>query len=234
MKVFGSIALFFAILYNCQIFHGPAARGNSNVNESDLKINLNINVDRLNESTVVAGRQQIESRDSRKAKGQCKDVTFGECPISKDSRVYISYSVEGIRICQKLCEITRGCDFYRFHSQTKECKMMARSYKSKCMIRAAPKEKQALPCLRSTHPCDPSSEEDCEYTGNDVRLYQPDEITDDKECQSKCWHAPTCKYWIYNKIKRTCILKGEGTRICSVYGGRKIPDFLYCSRRSFR
>ena len=89
-------------------------------------------------------------------------------------------------------------------------------------------EKQALPCLRSTHPCDPSSEEDCEYTGNDVRRYQPGEITDDEEGQASCRHAPTCKYWIYSDIERTCILKGEGTRICSVYGGMKYPSYKEC------
>jgi len=229
MKVFGSIALFFAILYNSQISHGPAARASINENESDLKINLNINMNGANEANVVQGRQQIVSRDSKKAIGQCKDVTFGECPISEEHTIH-TYTgiIKNFEQCYSLCTHVNGCDFYRFDHQITECKILSRSYKSLCRIRAAPMEKQALNCLISPNPCDAQIEEDCEYTGNDVRRYQPDEITDDKECQSKCWHAPTCKYWIYNKIERTCILKEEGTRICSVYGGRKIPSYLYC------
>jgi len=227
MKVFGSIALFFAILYNSQIFHGPAARGSSNVKERDPKINLNINVKGLNVGNVIPGPQQIKSRDSGKAQRQCKDVTFGECSITKEDPVDIQTSIE-LNPCQLVCKLSTTCNYYRYNNQTKECNLMARSYKSRCRIRAAPVEIQVLPCLRSTHPCDPSGEEDCEYTGNDVRRYQPGEITDDEECQASCSHAATCKYWIYNKIERTCILKEEGTRICSVYGGRKIPSYLYC------
>ena len=90
-------------------------------------------------------------------------------------------------------------------------------------------EKQILTCLRSAQRCDRQIEEDCEYTGNDLRKYAPGEISDAYTCQDSCKNrAPTCKYWIYNNIERACILKGEGTRICNVTGGPNDPSYEEC------
>jgi len=116
-------------------------------------------------------------------------------------------------------------EYYRFNHQTKECLLINMNYKSLCQIRAAPVEAQLLSCLRSSHLCDRKTDEDCEYTGNDVKKYAPGEIIDAYTCQDSCknW-APTCKYWIYNNIERACILKGEGTRICNVTGGAWASD----------
>ena len=90
-------------------------------------------------------------------------------------------------------------------------------------------EIRALFCLNSPQRCDAFNEEDCEYTGNDVKRYQPGVITDDEGCQASCGQNPTCKYWIYNKFEMTCIHKGEGSRICSVLGGQKYTPYDYCN-----
>jgi len=185
------------------------------------------------------GRHKIESRDySRKAKRQCKDVTFGECTISKAeiaqqlniSNSEIPNKISMIEICHNICFKTDYCGLYRFNHQTQECTLMRGSYKSLCKIRAAPMEIQMSSCLMSIHPCDRQTEEDCEYTGNDIKKYRPGVITDDDVCQEECQKlAPTCKYWIYNIIERVCILKGEGTRICNAYGGlRNGPPYKEC------
>merc|ERR1712078_571494 len=149
----------------------------------------------------IKSRQQIESRDYfRKDKSQCKDVTFGECPALKEKTHDIIHNMTVIR-CQTACYHIVACDFYRFNRQNKECTLLSSSYKSLCKIRAAPVEKQASTCLRSIQPCDPQTEEDCEYTGNDVKKYPPGEISDAETCQDSCKNsAPTCKYWIYNII----------------------------------
>jgi len=189
------------------------------------------------------GRHKIESRDySRKAKRQCKDVTFGECTISNDkifrtfkniSKSEIHSNISMIETCQNACVGTDYCGQYRFNHQTQECTLMTGGdYMSLCKIRAGPMDIQMSSCLMSRNPCDWHTEEDCEYTGNVVRMYRPGVITDDDVCQEECQNlAPTCKYWIYNIIERACILKGEGTRICNVYGGPKrslqeCQDFL--------
>merc|ERR1712136_394575 len=88
------------------------------------------------------GRQKIESRDySRKAKSQCKDVTFGGCPISNKK---IIRSLQGFTIenCNSVCKASLRCEFYRFNHQTKECLLHWEDYKSLCQIRAAPVEAQ--------------------------------------------------------------------------------------------
>jgi len=167
------------------------------------------------------GRQQIESRNSRKAQSDCKDVTFGECriPPSKILKIVPESTIEK---CPHVCSLTTFCSFYRFNHQTKECILLRVNYKHLCRIRAAPVEMQTSTCLTTKQPCGAHGEEECEYTGNDVRRYPPGEISDSETCQDSCQNsAPTCKYWIYNHIERACIHKGEGTRICNAYGGLK-------------
>jgi len=234
MKVFGSIALFFTILYNSQILHGPAATASSNVNESDLKINLNINANGLNEGNFAPGRQKIESRDFvRPAGTACKDVTLGECPILFDKGYDIKIPGSKIQECSHKCYQLQTCNRYRFNHQTKECTLLWGDYLQHCKIRAGPVEKQTMTCLMGIYgECDPQTEEECEYTGNDVKRYQPGEIIDDDVCQESCKAlAPTCKYWIYNHIERVCILKEEATRICKVFGGPKNPTYNKCHEK---
>merc|ERR1712198_218770 len=181
-------------------------------------------------------RHQIESRDSKKAKGTCSDVTFGGCPIREEEIIDSDPYLRSARNCHRACEMMRPCDYYRFNYQTKECKLITSSYRtSRCKIIAAPKEIQALSCQSSTNPCDNINEEDCEYTGKDVKRYQLSTIRrEDEMCQADRMENPTCKYWIYNKFEKTCIHKGEGSRICSVLGGRKydINEYDYCSSKN--
>jgi len=170
-----------------------------------------------------------ESVQKQTAKSHCKDVTFGECPISHEKTIDIS-KVSKIETCQRTCLKRPDCNFYRFNHQTKECTLMTSvHYKSICNITAAPAEKQISTCLTTLQPCGSQGEEECEYTGNDVIKYPPGGIEDGVKCQEQCQNsAPTCKYWIYNVMEMTCILKGEGTRICKVYGGPKYPSYEEC------
>jgi len=162
------------------------------------------------------------------AKSQCKDVTFGECPISTHE-TFLTTNTSNAKLCYRACASATKCSFYRFNRQTKECKLMSNGYRQWCRIRAAPMEKKILSCLMATKSCDHQIEEACEYTGNAVRKYPPGGITDDDRCQEECQNsAPTCKYWIYNIAERVCILKGESTRICNVTGGPKHPSYEEC------
>merc|ERR1712126_197600 len=179
-------------------------------------------------------RHQIESRDSKKAKGTCSDVTFGECPIREEEIIANDTDLPSARHCQALCELTRTCDYYRFNYQTKECKLITASYKILCKIIAAPKEIRAFRCLISPQRCDAFIEEDCEYSGNDVKTEILPPVGGHEFCQASCKENPNCKYWIYNKAEMTCIHKGEGSRICSVSGGQKYTPYDYCSYQKIK
>merc|ERR1712126_140148 len=170
-----------------------------------------------------------ESVQNQTAKSHCKDVTFGECPNSHEKTIDILIASK-IETCQHACLLVQDCNFYRFNHQTKECTLMTSvHYKSICNITAAPAEKQISTCLTTLQPCGSQGEEECEYTGNDVKRFQPGWIMSDVVCQEQCQIlATTCKYWIYNSWGKTCILKGEGTRICNVYGGPKYPSYEEC------
>jgi len=167
-----------------------------------------------------------ESVQKQTAKSHCKDVTFGECPISHEKTIDISIA-SNIETCQRSCLLRPECNFYRFNRQAKECTLLTSRNKSMCNITAAPVEKQTSTCLTSLQPCDDQSEEECEYTGNDVTRLEG-MVSSHNACQEICQGSPSCKYWIYNTMEMTCILKREGTRICNVYGGPKDPSYEEC------
>jgi len=168
-----------------------------------------------------------ESVQNQTAKSHCKDVTFGDCPISHEKTVDILIFSK-IETCQHSCLLVQDCNFYRFNHQTKECTLMTSvHYKSICNITAAPAEKQISTCLTTLQPCGSQGEEECEYTGNDVTRLEG-MVSSHNACQKMCKGTPSCKYWIYNRMDHTCILKREGTRICNVYGGPKDPSYEEC------
>merc|ERR1712198_480743 len=113
-----------------------------------------------------------ESAQKETAKGTCSDVTFGGCPIREEEIIDTDPYLRSARNCHRSCEMRRTCDYYRFNYQTKECTLISARYRSLCKIIAAPKEIQAFSCQSSTNPCDTINEEDCEYTGKDVKRYQ--------------------------------------------------------------
>jgi len=59
MNFFGSITLFFAVLYNSQISHRSAATANTNEKKSDLKLNVNINVNGVKKGNVVPASELV-------------------------------------------------------------------------------------------------------------------------------------------------------------------------------
>ena len=77
--------------------------------------------------------------------------------------------------------------------------------------------------------CDSYLEEDCESSGELLKRYPKGTIAAAVTCQESCEaRAPDCKYWIFHTKEYLCILKRDGKKTCTVWGGPKQPSFDYC------
>ena len=81
--------------------------------------------------------------------------------------------------------------------------------------------------------CDFHMEEDCEYNGELLMRYPGGSIAAADTCQEVCRNrSPDCKYWIYNWRESSCILKRDGRKTCTVWGGPKQPSYDHCQNQS--
>jgi len=167
-------------------------------------------------------------------KHPCKDVTFGECDPNEFpySIVLSEKLLQTVQLCNAECYNTYNCTNYRYINQTQVCTLMSADYRvSTCNISAGPKDKKDIDCIGqiSNQICDSHVEEDCEYNGDLLMEYPEGNIASADTCQESCESDfADCKYWIYHNMKSLCILKRDGKRTCSVWGGPKQPSYDHC------
>jgi len=174
-----------------------------------------------------------------KTEGKCDNVTFGECNIPqlnflRDDIFKDGFGHTGIWKCNKWCAQTESCKYYRYHHQTGNCTLWDNRYKAQyCNILAAPWDKTATACLKQDtwNICESIADEECEYDGQLEYEETPGEVVSPDICREQCeMRAPDCKYWIFKKQEKECILKRDGKRRCKVKSGEKmtVNDYGHC------
>jgi len=166
----------------------------------------------------------------------CKDATFGGCNMQNSIRVLGRKQVQTIQLCNEECFNTDNCDIYRYNRENKECTLTTiaeKDYRAvDCDTIAGPVDNDPFECFGHIWKqiCDSYLEEGCEYSGENVRAFRPGGIGSLKDCWDMCvrMYAPDCKYWIYHKRAHECILKRDGRKTCTGWGGPKEPSFDHC------
>jgi len=172
-------------------------------------------------------------------KNPCKDVTFGGCNLQRSDKVLSKKQVQTVQLCNEECYNTDNCNIYRYNNETKECTLTTNviegydyisDYRTQCDIQAGPPDNDPRDCLDhiGKQICDSYLEEECEYSG-ELLLAEGADIDGVTACWTYCkTHSPDCKYWIYDKFERECILKRDGGKTCTALGGPKEPSYAYC------
>ena len=77
-------------------------------------------------------------------------------------------------------------------------------------------DKNTVDCLMQIRNpiCDSHVEEECKYNGENLFDIDTDELSN---CQETCEKsAPDCKYWIHDKLTKSCILKRDARKTCVI------------------
>ena len=90
-----------------------------------------------------------------------------------------------------------------------------------------------MDCLKQIRDpiCDSYLEEDCEYHGELLYSSNRGAITAASNCQEECedWGLNSeCKYWIFKRKEKVCILMNSGEKTCAVWGWPKKPTYDHC------
>jgi len=172
-------------------------------------------------------------------RGQCRDVTFGECEWEK-TMAYFSMPLIDVEACNRQCGLDSKCKFYRYNSQTQNCTFLTEQDRSEhCKISAGPKDTKDTECtnVENNQECDFLLQEECEYgmenNGDLVMEYKDGAITSADSCQMSCkLDFPDCKYWIFNRKRNLCILRKSYERNCAFVGGPQEPSYYDCRKSS--
>jgi len=139
--------------------------------------------------------------------------------------------VQTVQLCNEECYNTDNCTTYRYSNETKECTLTTKEYRHwECNIRAGPMDNYQSDCMAQLpkQECDSHLEEDCEYNGEHLTEIGNGAILTAGSCQTVCAAKSDCKYWIYHRREFLCILKGDGRKRCTAWGGPKEPSYDLC------
>merc|ERR1711915_887719 len=146
--------------------------------------------------------------------GRCPDYTVGSCDPSRDELIDeydIPGDIEGaVSLCQEVCQIQEGCNFFDFNAQLGKCYLFRYRYLDNC--------------------CSSFVREDCAYTGTEV--FNKDSVTDAHACQqllNTLAIVTKGEYWVYDSTAHLCTFYNSMGAECTTLSGPKLPDLDQCS-----
>lgn len=164
-------------------------------------------------------------------KGDCEEVTVGDCTINLDEIIQEVTIFKDVDDCQHYCHGLVDCVLFRFDG--KSCTLLHNDYRKDCHVAGGPYYNSIDGCLEVDHQetCDLYKQEDCEYNAK-VLLETPiGSVPDPKDCQDFCssYHDLGCEYWSYNSLNKTCVLLEADGRNCQTWGGPRNPSLTDCT-----
>merc|ERR1711942_419322 len=160
----------------------------------------------------------------------CKDYTVGECSPEKDELIDTYEMIPEAPICQHLCTIQEGCNYFRHSKSSTNCTLYHYRFLSSCNLIAGPKEPGIDACSDELAPsCNSFIRENCEYQGE--RVLQKDSITDAHACQELLLTVAGiygAAYFMFNSTAQNCVLFSTKDMDCDAISGPKSPAMDTC------
>merc|ERR1712002_1037248 len=99
----------------------------------------------------------------------CEDFTVGACNPEQDELIDMYPNIPEEALCQTVCGINEGCNYFRYSKSSKECNLFHYSYLSNCKTIGGPKKPSIDECSKEDEPsCVSFIREKCNNTGNKV------------------------------------------------------------------
>merc|ERR1712215_555268 len=160
----------------------------------------------------------------------CRDYTVGECSPEKDELIDTYEMIPEAPICQHLCTIQGGCNYFRHSKSSTNCTLYHYRFLSSCNLIAGPKEPGIDACSDELAPsCNSFIRENCEYQGE--RVLEKDSITDAHACQELLLTVADiygAAYFMFNSTAQNCVLFSTKDMDCDAISGPKSPAMDTC------
>merc|ERR550519_38821 len=161
----------------------------------------------------------------------CEDFTVGACNPEKDEEIDEYTNIPDEAVCQTVCGIQEGCNYFRWSKSTKECKLFHYRFLTSCNIIAGPKEPSIDDCSKEEEPsCHSFVRENCNSTGNAV--LEKSSITDAHACQDlliTVGFIYGAEYFTFDSDAQDCVLYDTKEMDCDAISGPNLPTIDSCS-----
>merc|ERR1711962_155845 len=164
----------------------------------------------------------------------CKYFTVGKCDPSVDEEIetYPIPNVENaVSLCQEVCQIQEGCNFFKYNSKQEKCDLFHYRYLESCELIGGTAEPTLDVCsqeIEST--CNSFVREDCEY--GDL-VFNKTSVTDSHACQqllATVGFVYKAEYFVYDSLNHVCDFFTKKESTCDVLNGPVFPDFDDCNK----
>jgi len=170
---------------------------------------------------------------SLRADGQCQDFTVGACDPSKDELIE-EYDIpnveEAVSLCQEVCQIQEGCNFFDYNKNASKCYLFSYRYLDSCQLIGGPVTPGIDDCVQGMdNSCASFVREECSYKG-DIR-FSKESVTDAHSCQALLQTLHTvykAEYFVYDTTAHLCMFYSTMEADCPTLSGPKFPDVDEC------
>jgi len=196
---------------------------------------------------VVVASGFLASADA--SEPNCASFTAAKCTPPPDT--VIPGGLPGLdeATCQKYCEETANCLFYRHDKYNEQymmtyCELLTDDYRQNCGVYGADLDTPLDVCILKTvvdNTCDDFISQDCDYSLVDVALEAvPGTIVDPGHCQDLCGIMASsleCRYWVFqdefssdDKTTHCTLYKSMANIVesCNSYHGPATPLRSMC------
>merc|ERR1712112_639339 len=162
---------------------------------------------------------------------KCTDFTVGACDPESDELIDMYPSIPNQELCQTVCVIQEGCNFFRYSKSSLECTLYHYRFLTSCNLIAGPKGPLIDTCMEAGDPsCDDFVRENCLYMGNEV--LKKDSITDPHACQDLLINVGfiySAVYFSFDSNAQVCTLYDSMDMDCDAISGPRDPLFETCA-----
>merc|ERR1712180_562810 len=164
----------------------------------------------------------------------CKYFTVGKCDPSVDEEIetYPIPNVESaVSLCQEVCQIQEGCNFFEYNSKKEECLLFHYRYLDSCELIGGTAEPTLDVCSKELeNTCNSFVREDCEY--GDL-VFNKTSVTDSHACQqllATVGFVYKAEYFVYDSLNHVCDFFTKKESTCDTLSGPVFPDFDECNK----
>merc|ERR1719516_117720 len=161
----------------------------------------------------------------------CEAFTVGACSPEKDELIDMYPDIPDEALCQTVCGIQEGCNYFRWSMSTKECKLFHYRFLTSCNVIAGPMTPSIDECAKEEAPsCHSFVRENCNSTGSLV--LNKNSITDAHACQdllNTVGQIYKAEYFLFDSDIQECDLYDTKDMDCDAISGPKSPSIESCN-----
>ena len=168
----------------------------------------------------------------------CKYFTVGGCNPATNE-IIDTYDIpnaeNAVSLCQQVCQIQEGCNFFSYNNAVEQCTLFHYSYLDSCQLIGG----SDVPTIDECTPDDLDNtcfsfvKEDCEYQGTAV--FHKASVTDTHSCQEILVELGAVLkgvYFVYDSETHICTFFDSREFTCSTVSGPALPNYEECSNTS--